>query len=529
MKDLYHAIDALNNIVNESKQLLAERDKPEKPNVPSYNSIGDMVKAIKTPGRQGVADPNQSAANIAAATKPSTPKPQLGNTGVGRQDGPATSKPAALKPSAPKINPAAPKINPAVPAAGPVRANPINPQAMAATNAAASVVNAPKPAAQAPTPAAVPVPKPKPAEPVAAPSGVPLNPQGGERVTYQSLAKASGIADPNKIRPGQEIKLPGGGTYKVQSGDTLSGIAQNVRLGNIGAPKPAPTTTPTPQQSGGAGGEFATSTVAPKPKPAKTPASMIDRITGGIPDLLKPSPNSVIGKRQAAAMNQQGDDITVGGAIAAALSPRSVDGTQRPDLQPYLSRNRNPQQSGPSLSDVTAAGNARFGDPMQRARDARDAQQQTSPLQGSGKQIPANIQKKIDARRADIANRYEPDADGNYSLANPPRQPGDAAPTTRTAAATTAPTTRRSDTSFRASDGTNTVARDASGNLNVRQRVTDPAAKSALMQRMNRAREQQRLALAAGSTDPDDIRAYVNRMNRTQGTGAAGGTDPNTF
>ena len=167
MKDLYHAIDALNNIVNESKQLLAERDKPEKPNVPSYNSIGDMVKAIKTPGRQGVADPNQSAANIAAATKPSTPKPQLGNTGVGRQDGPATSKPAAFtgRPDD-ALKPSAPKINPAVPAAGPVRANPINPQAMAATKAAASVVNAPKqaaqapkPAAQAPTPAAVPVPK----------------------------------------------------------------------------------------------------------------------------------------------------------------------------------------------------------------------------------------------------------------------------------------------------------------------------------------------------------------------------------
>jgi hypothetical protein len=64
MKDLYHAIDALNNIVNEE------------------------------PPR-------------------------------GRQDGPAALKPAAVAPK--------PKINPAVPAAGPVRANPINPQAMAAT------------------------------------------------------------------------------------------------------------------------------------------------------------------------------------------------------------------------------------------------------------------------------------------------------------------------------------------------------------------------------------------------------------
>jgi hypothetical protein len=35
--------------------------------------------------------------------------------------------------------------------------------------------------------------------------------------------------------------------------------------------------------------------------------------------------------------------------------------------------------------------------------------------------------------------------------------------------------------------------------------------------------------LAAGSTDPDDIRAYQRRMANTKGTGAAGGTDMNTF
>lgn len=49
---------------------------------------------------------------------------------------------------------------------------------------------------------------------------------------YQTLAAINGIADPNKIYPGQVIKLPGGGapapqsqTYTVKSGDTLSGIA----------------------------------------------------------------------------------------------------------------------------------------------------------------------------------------------------------------------------------------------------------------------------------------------------------------
>ncbi len=55
-----------------------------------------------------------------------------------------------------------------------------------------------------------------------------------ERVTYSTLAKLSGIKNPDKIRPGQKITLPGGGSYTVKRGDTLSGIAQNYRLGNIG-------------------------------------------------------------------------------------------------------------------------------------------------------------------------------------------------------------------------------------------------------------------------------------------------------
>ena len=148
MKDLYKAIDALKNIVNEAppqgrqdgpgtRQGTTPKPKPAGP--AAYNSVGDMMKAISTPGRQGVADPKQSARNVAAAQPkpaPAAPKPKPAAF-TGRPDD--AQKPAA-----------APKINPAVPAAGPVRANPINPQAMAATKAAASVVNTPKPAAPAP-------------------------------------------------------------------------------------------------------------------------------------------------------------------------------------------------------------------------------------------------------------------------------------------------------------------------------------------------------------------------------------------
>jgi LysM repeat protein len=44
------------------------------------------------------------------------------------------------------------------------------------------------------------------------------------------LARLSGIKDPNKIFPGQKVTLPGGGSYTVKKGDTLSGIAQTYRL-----------------------------------------------------------------------------------------------------------------------------------------------------------------------------------------------------------------------------------------------------------------------------------------------------------
>jgi hypothetical protein len=66
-----------------------------------------------------------------------------------------------------------------------------------------------------------------------------------ERVTYNTLAKLSGIENPDKIYPGQKITLPGGGSYKVKRGDTLSGIAQDYRLGNIGQPKSGKLDDPT--------------------------------------------------------------------------------------------------------------------------------------------------------------------------------------------------------------------------------------------------------------------------------------------
>ena len=53
----------------------------------------------------------------------------------------------------------------------------------------------------------------------------------------QSIAQASGIKDVNKIKVGQTINLPGGGTYQVQKGDTLDKIA---RRNPSAAPPSAP-------------------------------------------------------------------------------------------------------------------------------------------------------------------------------------------------------------------------------------------------------------------------------------------------
>jgi len=77
-----------------------------------------------------------------------------------------------------------------------------------------------KPAKTEPVP--TPTPRPKTIKPSA--------PKKQGRVTYRTLAKLSGIKDPNKIFPGQKVTLPGGGSYTVKKGDTLSGIAQTYRL-----------------------------------------------------------------------------------------------------------------------------------------------------------------------------------------------------------------------------------------------------------------------------------------------------------
>ena len=483
MKDLYNAIDALKNIVNEA---------PPGGNV-AYNSFGDMVKAVTTPGKQGSSDPKQSAKNIKAARAgidgPAAAKPKLGGTGVGRQDGPAALKPATPAP-----------VKRTGPVGGPTRANaaklagvdgPASAMAGAALGGDATAPRAapkPNPAARAgidgpanaAAKAAVPMPKPRPA--AAAPRKKvkataantkdfdktmalqkKLQAQGFDikadgimgKNTRAAMAKAAGPRDGgNPAGPAAKAPAPTGTARKVSTVAPTKTASTPMDAGEF-------STAASGQDAAKARVARSNAALAKDFKKVKDAGSgILDKITGGISSLFKPSPRSAIGKR--------GRNVA-----RSAPSNTGIDGPATPN----------------------AAG-----------------------------------------------SNFASAADGSISRTDNPRQPGDATRTTRTtrtASMSGAPVgtqsagsrgrPRRTDTSFRASDGENTVTRDASGNLNVRQRVTDPDAKAALLNKVNNARDRARAALAAGSTDPDDIRAYQRRMANVRGTGVAGGTDPNTF
>ena len=368
MQDLHNAIHALKNILNEApprgrqdgpgtRQGTTPKPKPAGP--AAYNSVGDMMKAIATPGRQGVSDPNQSAKNIAAAQPkpaPAAPKPKPAAF-TGRPDD--AQKPAA-----------APKINPAVPAAGPVRANPIDPQAMAATKAAASVVNAPKPAAPAPR---------------AKVKATAANTKDFDKTV--ALQKKLGVTADGIMGPETRRAMA---AAKAKASPAPTGTPRKVSTVEPGLDSDKPKDfTPIAGAGDRRGGRKLR-----RDSGGSSSGNILDRIGAGISNIFKASPRSARGRRPNAA----------GSNFATA-------------------------------------------------------------------------------------------ADGTISRTDNPRQHNDAAPITRT----------------------------------VRQRVTDPNEKAALINKVNKARDLRRLQMAAGSTDPDDIRAYQRRMANTRGTGAAGGTDPNTF
>ena len=67
---------------------------------------------------------------------------------------------------------------------------------------------------------------PAPTEPSLAPDTSPRPKLRPTKTTYQDLAKANNISNPDFIKVGQKINMPDGTTHTVRSGDTLSGIAK---------------------------------------------------------------------------------------------------------------------------------------------------------------------------------------------------------------------------------------------------------------------------------------------------------------
>jgi len=346
MKDLYHAIDALNNIVNEEPP----RGRQDGPGT-----------------RQGTPQtPKPAAPKPAAATpRPAAVSPA---PGVGRQDGPGLPKPAA------------PKINPAVPAAGPVRANPIDPQAMAATKAAASVVNAPKPA---PT-MAMPAPKPAAPAPRAKVKATAANTKDYDKTVAlqkklgvtadgimgpQTRAAMAAAAAKKPATPASQVTPTAGDPGSQQSASPApTGTARKVSTVAPGAAPAAADDMMSPDDMMMQPARVAKSNAAlagDVEKVKKAGGGILDKIGAGISSLFKPSDRSVIGRR--------GRNVARSAPAAAPAGPNAAGSNFATAADGTISRTDNPRQPGAAPEGRIARNLARQQAKLKAARDqARD-------------------------------------------------------------------------------------------------------------------------------------------------------------
>ena len=358
MKDLYHAIDALNNIVNEEPP----RGRQDGPGT-----------------RQGTPQtPKPAAPKPAAATpRPAAVSPA---PGVGRQDGPGLPKPAA------------PKINPAVPAAGPVRANPIDPQAMAATKAAASVVNAPKPAPKM----AMPAPKPAAPAPRAKVKATAANTKDYDKTV--ALQKKLGV-----------------------TADGIMGPQTRAAMAAAAAKKPA---TPASQVTPTAGDPGSQQSASPAPTGTARKVSTVAQAAkpAAADDMMSPddmmmqpvakSNAALAGDVKKAALGAA--EIAAGGRAGGILDKigAGISSLFKPSDRSVIGRKQAAAQAAPS-------GDFNFDDPKQNANAG-------GRLQTSRLAAPA-------AGSNAAGSNFASAADGSISRTDNPRQPSDTAPTTRTA------------------------------------------------------------------------------------------------
>ena len=131
-----------------------------------------------------------------------------------------------------------------------------------------------------------------------------------KKITWQDLVKLNPeIKDPNKIYPGQEIKLPNGSSAVVDQGDTLSGIAQRWNQGGYNdepgavdnapqssgtsaAPSTAPSATPAPVPSSSTGATVPiTPEITSRAKKLNSAIGMLGIDAGAVDNVFKSIPN----------------------------------------------------------------------------------------------------------------------------------------------------------------------------------------------------------------------------------------------
>lgn len=436
MRDLLESLDRITEAPRGEKgggdaSNIQAKPKPEDPRTVTnkkFGSIGDFIKAVRTPGQQGGSTAAQTRANLAKATAPKAP--------------------------------AAPK------AAAPMPAD------QASALGTQAIAKAPAPA---PTMA------------------MPKSPPAKTKQRAKVAATAANTKDFDKTMALQKRLRAQGADIKA---DGIMGPNTRAAMKQFGGGKPAGTTA---QQTGGAGGEFGTAPAAST-------------------QVASPGPR---GRNRPRNRPAPAEPTPARGGVLARIGAGVRDFFGGGDRKPSPGRGGRGRGQKPPTAVAQAP--------------AQDAPQ---PINVGGRNAP----QKAAGPNAPGSN-FATAADGSISRTDTPRQPGEPLPRgsrrNRRTAPVAAPTqsARRGDDrqqtpttqTAMVSPERGTIPGQGPATRTVRQRVTDPDEKAAIMRQINTARERQRLALAAGSTDPDDIRAYQRRMANTRGTGAAGGTDPNTF